>query len=494
MPTVEFQNITKRFGDLTANDDISFTIKKNTVHCILGENGAGKSTLMNILFGLYKPDEGKILINGFEKIFKSPLDAIESKIGMLHQHFKLIDDFTVLENVILGKEVSKGLKLNFPDLKQELLHLIIQYNLELILNDKVSDISISEQQKVEILKLLYRDSELLIFDEPTAVLSPIEVERFYNIIGRFKSERKTIILITHKLKDVMEISDKVTVLRKGKLVYEADRNEIDIRGLSREIVGDIEISDVPYKSYHMMNYMDTTLELKDVSLKKNKMKVLDTLNLELRKGEIHGIAGVEGNGQSEIVDVLFGIEKTFTGTYDKLEKDISLVPDDRIKKGLIKEYSIGENIILKKDDKGIISKKLLNGISEEIISKYDIRVNDISSELGSLSGGNQQKVVFAREIELDNTTLLLSHPTRGVDINATAFIHSKIISQRNSGKAVLLISSDLDELISLSDRLSVLYKGKILRTFKQSELKSETGDVNEKVLEKISKLMLGINK
>ena len=494
MPTVEFQNITKRFGDLTANDDISFTIKKNTVHCILGENGAGKSTLMNILFGLYKPDAGKILINGTEKKFKSPLDAIESKIGMLHQHFKLIDDFTIFENVILGKEVSKGLKLNYPDLKQELLHLIIQYNLELILNDKVSDISISEQQKVEILKLLYRDSELLIFDEPTAVLSPLEVERFYNIIGRFKSERKTIILITHKLKDVMEISDRVSVLRKGKLVYEADRSELDIRGLSREIVGDVEISDVPFKSYHMMNYMDTTLELKDVSLTKNKVKVLDELNLELRKGEIHGIAGVEGNGQSEIVDVLFGIEKYFSGTYEKFDKNISLVPDDRIKKGLIKEYSIGENFILKKDNKGIISNNLLDGISREIISKYDIRVKDVSTELGSLSGGNQQKVVFAREIELDNTTLLLSHPTRGVDINATAFIHSKIISQRNSGKAILLISSDLDELLTLSDRLSVLYKGKILRTFKHSELKSETGDVNEEILENISKLMLGITK
>jgi simple sugar transport system ATP-binding protein len=494
MPTVEFQNITKRFGDLTANDDISLTIKKNTVHCILGENGAGKSTLMNILFGLYKPDAGKILINGIEKKFKSPLSAIKSKIGMLHQHFKLIDDFTVFENVILGKEVSKGLKLNYPDLKQELLHLIIQYNLELILNDRVSDISISEQQKVEIVKLLYRDSELLIFDEPTAVLSPIEVERFYNIIGRFKSERKTIILITHKLKDVMEISDRVSVLRKGKLVYEADRSELDIRGLSREIVGDIEISDVPFKSYHMMNYMDTTLELKDVSLTKNKVKVLDDLNLELRKGEIHGIAGVEGNGQSEIVDVLFGIEKTFSGTYEKFDKNISLVPDDRIKKGLIKEYSIGENFILKKNNKGIISNKLLDDISREIISKYDIRVKDVSTELGSLSGGNQQKVVFAREIELDNTTLLLSHPTRGVDINATAFIHSKIISQRNSGKAILLISSDLDELLTLSDRLSVLYKGKILRTLKHSELKSETGDVNEEIIEKISKLMLGITK
>jgi len=494
MLTVEFQNITKRFGDLTANDDISLTIKKNTVHCILGENGAGKSTLMNILFGLYKPDDGKIFINGIEKKFKSPLSAIKSKIGMLHQHFKLIDDFTVFENVILGKEISKGLKLNYPDLKQELLHLIIQYNLELILNNRVSDISISEQQKVEILKLLYRDSELLIFDEPTAVLSPIEVERFYNIIGRFKSERKTIILITHKLKDVMEISDRISVLRKGKLVYEADRSELDIRGLSREIVGDVEISDVPFKSYHIMNYMDTTLKLEDVSLIKNKAKILDGLNLELRRGEIHGIAGVEGNGQSEIVDVLFGIEKTFSGTHEIFDKNISLVPDDRIKKGLIKEFSIGENFILKKDNKGIISNTLLDNISREIISKYDIRVKDVSTELSSISGGNQQKVVFAREIELDNTTLLLSHPTRGVDINATVFIHSKIISQRNSGKAILLISSDLDELISLSDRLSILYKGNILRTFKHSELKSETGDVNEVIIEKISKLMLGITK
>jgi simple sugar transport system ATP-binding protein len=494
MPIVEFKNITKKFGAFTANDNVSLGIKKNSVHCILGENGAGKTTLMNILFGLHKPDRGKIFINGVEKRFKSSHDAIVSKIGMLHQHFMLIDDFTVFENVILGNEASRGLKLNFRDTKQDLLHLIIQYNLGLVLNEKISNISISEQQKVEILKLLYRDSEILIFDEPTAVLSPIEVEKFYNIIGRFKSERKTIILITHKLKEVMEVSDRVSVLRKGRLVYEADSGELDIKKLSRKIVGDIDVSDIPYKSFHMMNYMDTAFELKNVTLLKNNAKVLNGLNLDLKKGEIHGIAGVEGNGQSEIVDVLFGLEQNYTGTYERLNKDISLIPDDRIKKGIIKEYTVGENFILKKDSKGIVSNKLINGISRDIIAKYDIRVNNNSSELGSISGGNQQKVIFAREIELDNTVLLLSHPSRGVDINATAFIHSKIVSQRNSGKAILLISSDLDELISLSDRLSVLYKGKILKTFTHSEMKSNTGDINGKVLEAISKLMLGITK
>ena len=494
MPIVEFQNITKKFGAFTANDDISFGIEKNSVHCILGENGAGKTTLMNILFGLYKPDIGKMLINGIEKRFKNSHDAIESKIGMLHQHFMLIDDFTIFENAILGKEVSRGLKLNYRDTKQDLLHLIIQYNLGLALNNRISDISISEQQKVEILKLLYRDSEILIFDEPTAVLSPLEVEKFYKIIGRFRSERKTIILITHKLKEVMDISDRVSVLRKGKLVYEANRSELDINELSSEIVGDVDVSDVPTRSFHMKQYMDKVFELNDVTLIKNDVRVLDGLNLDLRKGEIHGIAGVEGNGQSEIIDVLFGLEKNYSGSLKKFQKDISLIPDDRIKKGLIQEYTISENFILKKGGKGIFSNKKLNGISKELIDKYDIRVSDVNSELGSLSGGNQQKVLFAREIELDNAVLLLSHPTRGVDINATAFIHSKIVSQRNSGKAILLISSDLDELITLSDRLSVLYKGKVLQTFTHSEMKSGSGDVDEKVLEVIGKLMLGITK
>ncbi|MBL0106532.1 MAG: ATP-binding cassette domain-containing protein [Ignavibacteria bacterium] len=381
----------------------------------------------------------------------------------------LIEDFTVLENIILGYEKTKNFKLDVKGTEVILNELIEKYNLGLELNKKVSDISISGQQKTEILKLLYRRSEILIFDEPTAVLSPVEVKEFFKIIDTFKADGKTIILITHKLNEVKEISDRVSVLRRGKLVYETDNNrkQLDINKLSNAIVGE-ELSG---KDFHLNKIPDTNpeninfLTLKNIHLKKKNVSALNGLDLELKKGEILGICGVEGNGQNEIVDIITGLEKNYQGSINSVTENISLVPDDRIKKGMIKEYSIGENIFLKNEKSFFITKKVLTGMSENIINKYDVRVSDVNSPLGSLSGGNQQKAIFAREIELDNDILIFSHPTRGVDINATLFIHSKITEQRNKGKAVLLISSDLDELISLSDRLSVLYNGRIVRTF-----------------------------
>lgn len=502
MNAVEFQNITKMFGKFYANEDVSFAVEKNSVHCILGENGAGKTTLMKILFGIYKQDSGTVRL--FDEVvkFKSPHDAIDKKIGMVHQHFMLIEDFTVLENVILGNEISKGLKLDFKKIETDLNFIIDKYNLGLDANKKVSDISVSEQQKVEILKLLYRDSEILIFDEPTAVLSPVEVVEFFKIIETFKADGKTIILITHKLNEVKEISDKVSVLRRGKLVYETENKNkhLSISELSNAIVKDALIQENINKSKSVDSGI-IVLSLENVSLKKNDINVLNNLNLDLRKGEIHGICGVEGNGQNEIVDIIIGLEKEFKGKYKSDVKRISLVPDDRHKKGMISEYSIGENIILKSTENGIVFGKTLNELSKKIIENYDVRVSDENSNLGSLSGGNQQKVIFAREIELDNDILIFSHPTRGVDINATLFIHSKIIEQRNKGKAVLLISSDLDELVSLSDRLSVIYNGNILKTFDSDDInlsdKNILGNVQENshdfsFYERIGKLMIGI--
>lgn len=502
MKAVEFKNISKSFGNCIANEDISFGIEENSVHCILGENGAGKSTLMKMLFGIYKPDSGVIRV--FEKPvdFTSPHGAIDEKIGMVHQHFMLIDDFTVLENVILGNELTKGIRIDFSEIKKILNALIEKYNLGLNTDKRISEISISEQQKVEILKLLFRDSEILIFDEPTAVLSPIEVKEFFKIIDEFKANGKTIILITHKLNEVKEISDKVSVLRRGKLVYEqVNDKKLDIETLSRTIVGEAALIKTEEKE-DLKDNAEEILSLKNISFVRDKVKVLDELNLRLRKGEIHGICGVEGNGQNEIVDIITGLEKDYSGEVIKKVKKISLVPDDRIKKGMIKEFSIGENIFLKDEEKYIITKSALQKISQKIKDDYDVRLGDINSGLSSLSGGNQQKVIVAREIGLDNDVLIFSHPTRGVDINATLFIHSKIIDERNKGKSILLISSDLDELVSLSDRLSVLYNGKIVKTFESGELnvpdKSEISlemdiETTRPLYEQIGKLMIGIS-
>lgn len=491
MNIIEFNNITKVFGKLIANDDISFSIRKNSVHCVVGENGAGKSTLMKILFGVYKQDKGEIKVNGNDVKFNSPLDAIGCKIGMLHQHFMLIDDFTVLENVILGSELTKKVKLDFDKSKKILSEYIEKYNLDLSLDKKISDLSISEQQKVEILKLLYRNSDIIIFDEPTAVLSPIEVIEFFKIIFQFKIEGKTIILITHKLNEVKEISDYVTVLRRGKLVYETDRDNLDIKTLSKEIVGDVAIkSDV--SGFDFKGDKSVIAELNKINLKHNKVSVLNDLDLKLRTGEIYGICGVEGNGQNEIIDILFGINKNFKGNLDIRTNKISLVPDDRIKKGMIKEFTVGENLILKRKEIRKVNNKLIKKFADDVINKYDVRLSEIGAPMESLSGGNQQKVIIAREIELDNELLIFSHPTRGVDIAAFLFIHSMIIEQKKKGKSILLISSDLDELLKLSDKLGVINKGRIVAEFDKAQFDLKNLVEKTILLESIGKLMIGI--
>jgi len=501
MLAVEFSNVCKKFGNFSANENISFGIKKNSVHCVLGENGAGKSTLMKILFGMHIPDSGSIKIFDEEVKFSSPHDAIAKKIGMVHQHFMLIDDFTVAENVILGNELTKGIEIDFKSVNKTLGELIKKYNLNIDPHRKISRLSISEQQKVEILKLLYRESEILIFDEPTAVLSPVEVAEFFNVIEEFRANGKTIILITHKLNEVKQISDKVSILRRGKLVHEEENvnNSMDIRTLSSAITGNATLSETMEKAGVQEN--NVIVEMTDIKLKRENVKILNGLNLTLMSGEIYGLCGVEGNGQNEIIDIIAGFENNYEGGYKNESENISLVPDDRIRKGMISEYTIGENIFLKNGKTNFISQSTLENISKEIIKNYDVRVSDTNSNLGSLSGGNQQKVIIARELEPGNELLIFSHPTRGVDINATLFIHSKIIEERNKGKSILLISSDLDELAGLSDRLGVLYNGKIVKTIDSQELKNgflKAGDItsndalNVPLYEQIGKLMIGI--
>lgn len=498
MKAVEFKNITKTFGNFCANDEISFSIEKNSIHCILGENGAGKSTLMKVLFGSYKKDSGEIYVNEIPVNFKSPLDAIKSGIGMLYQHFMLIEDFTILENVILGSEITVKTGINYADSKRKLNLLIDKYKLDLNLDDKVSDISIGAAQKTELLKLLYRDSEILIFDEPTAVLSPIEVENFFNIIRNFKEDGKTIILITHKLNEVKEIADEVSVLRKGKLVYSVKREKLDIKELGKQIIGDLELSivisddnlQVPEAKSENVE-KEVLFELQNITLTENGITKLFNINLDLHRGEIIGICGVEGNGQSELIELISGLNKNYSGQYSKNVSKISLVPDDRLKKGMIKEFSIGENLLMRLPGKNVFSKKLLKEKEQEVISEYDVRVPEVGDMMENLSGGNQQKAIVAREIKLNCDAIIFSQPTRGVDIKASSFIHQKIYNEKMNGKGILLVSADLDELLALSDRLAVLFKGKIIKIFSGDEFLS--GKQNSKeLIGKIGQLMIGM--
>lgn len=498
MKAVEFKNITKTFGNFRANDNISFSIEKNSIHCILGENGAGKSTLMKVLFGSYKKDSGEIYVNENPVNFKSPLDAIKSGIGMLYQHFMLIEDFTILENVILGSEITAKTGINYAESKRKLNLLIDKYKLDLNLDDKVSDISIGTAQKTELLKLLYRDSEILIFDEPTAVLSPIEVENFFKIIRNFKEDGKTIILITHKLNEVKEIADEVSVLRKGKLVYSVKRENLNIKELGKQIIGDLELSIVitddnlqAPEAKADSEEKDVLLSLQNITLTENGLTKLFNINLELHKGEILGVCGVEGNGQSELIELISGLNKNYSGLYTKNVSKISLVPDDRLKKGMIKEFSIGENLLMRLPGKNVFSKRLLKEKEQEVIAEYDVRVPEVGDIMENLSGGNQQKAIVAREIKLNCDVIIFSQPTRGVDIKASSFIHQKIYNEKMNGKGILLVSADLDELLALSDRLAVLFKGKIIKIFSGDEFLSGKQHSKE-LIGKIGQLMIGM--
>lgn len=487
---IEFRNITKRFGNFTANEDISFGITKNTIHSIIGENGAGKSTLMKILFGMYVPDSGEILIKGEARRFRSPLEAIANNIGMLHQHFELIEDFTVFENVILGSEPVKRGAIVVQETRRRIIELIDKYNLGISPEDRVCDISISQKQKVEILKLLFRNSEILIFDEPTSVLSPVEVEEFFRIIRKFKEMGKTIILITHKLNEIKELSDRVSVLRKGRLVYEVDAEGLDLDVLSGEIIGQVETASMP-QVREKFEEKEILLSFKDVTLKKDNIEKLRGITFTVGSGEIYGICGVEGNGQSEITEAILGTERCHSGELIINAEDISIVPDDRIGKGMIKEFSIGENVMLRERDSIRFDKKRIREKARDLIDKYDVRLSDETAALESLSGGNQQKVIFGRETGLDNRLMVLVHPTRGVDINSSAFIYKIIIEERNKNKGILIISSDLEEILKLSDRIGVIYKGKIVSEYVKSEFEFSDDEVKKEFMTRIGKAMIG---
>ena len=476
---ISMKDIVKKFGDFVANDHINLTVHKGEVHAILGENGAGKSTLMNVLCGLYKPTSGQIFINGKEVQFSSPKNAIDMGIGMVHQHFMLIQPFTVTDNIILGVEPTKGLVVDKKTAREKVMELSERYAMKVDPDARIEDISVGMQQRVEILKVLYRGADTLILDEPTASLTPQEIEGLMEIISNLTADGKSVILITHKLKEITACSDYCTIIRQGKYIDTVkvdgvNENELAAMMVGREVNFRVEKKDqepgevvLDVKNLHAKDYRD--------------VEIVKGLNLQVRRGEIVGLAGVDGNGQTELVEVLTGLRKGESGEVKVLGKDlfnksphdtfeggISSIPADRQKHGLILEFSNEDNLILQHFEeepfarKGILNRKAIREHATELIEKFDIRPRGCEeAPSGTLSGGNQQKVIIAREVTNDKDLLIAVNPTRGLDVGAIEFVHKYLVEQRYKNRAVLLVSFELDEIMSLSDRIEVIFDGQI---------------------------------
>ncbi|MGE7760599.1 ABC transporter ATP-binding protein [Peribacillus sp. NPDC097895] len=476
---IEMLNIRKEFPGIVANDNVTLQVKKGEIHALLGENGAGKSTLMNVLFGLYQPEQGEIRVNGEPVKITSPNIANELGIGMVHQHFMLVDPFTVTENIILGKEPSKAGKIDLKEASEEVRKLSEQYQLRVDPYAKIADISIGMQQRVEILKTLYRGAEILIFDEPTAVLTPQEIKELIFIMKALIKEGKSIILITHKLKEIMEVCDRVTVIRKGQGIGTVNVSETNPNELASLMVG----REVLFKTEKTAAApSDVVLEVRELEVKDPRgVSAVRNLDLTVRAGEIVGIAGVDGNGQSELIEALAGLRKTTAGSIKLNGKEISNlkprkitesgvghIPEDRHKHGLVLDYSIGENIVLQTyyqqpfSKAGILNSKKIFEKARSLIKSYDVRTPSEYTPARALSGGNQQKAIIGREVDRNPDLLIAAQPTRGLDVGAIEFIHKRLIEQRDAGKAVLLISFELEEIMNVSDKIAVIYEGEIV--------------------------------
>lgn len=478
---VEMKNVTKKFGSFTANESINLTIHKGEVHALLGENGAGKTTLMNVLYGLYQPTEGEIFINGKKIEMDNPNVAIANGIGMVHQHFMLVEPFTVTENIILGMETTKmGGYIDMNKAKAEVKALSDKYGLVVDPDAKIQDITVGMQQRVEILKALYRGADILILDEPTAVLTPQEITDLIKIIRNLTEEGKSIIIITHKLKEIKAVADYCTIIRRGKHIDTVCVADVDENDLASKMVGR-EVNFVVEKKEQEQG--DIVFRIENLVVKDNRgINKVDGLSLEVHKGEILGLAGVDGNGQSELIEAITGLRKIesgkvfmngedITGKTPKeiIDSKLSSIPEDRQKRGLVLEYTIAENLILENYMKEPFSKKgrVLNHLEIEkhargLIEKFDVRPNNEKVPAGALSGGNQQKVIIAREVTNDPDLLIAAQPTRGLDVGAIEYVHKSLVAQRDDNKAVLLVSLELDEVMNVSDRIAVIYEGKIV--------------------------------
>ena len=477
---IEMRNITKKFPGIIANDNITLQLKKGEIHALLGENGAGKSTLMSVLFGLYQPEEGEIYKNGEKVTINDPNDATALHIGMVHQHFKLIDVFTVLDNIILGAEDTKGGFLQKNAARQKVHELSKKYGLHVDLDAKVEDITVGMQQRTEILKMLYRDNEILIFDEPTAVLTPQEITELMQIMKNLAKEGKSILFISHKLNEIMEVSDRVTVLRKGKYVGTVNTCETDKQELSNMMVGrpvQLEVIKDPAQP------KDVVLEIENMTVasKVHKNNAVKNVSLNVREGEIVCVAGIDGNGQTEFVYGLTGLEPLVSGSIkicgEELQKasiyqrskNMSHIPEDRHKHGLILDFTLEQNFVLQRfrekqfQNGGFIRFDEVRSYAQSLIEQYDVRSGQGAvTKVKSMSGGNQQKAIVARELDRDKKLIVAVQPTRGIDVGAIEYIHSQLVKQRDAGKAVLLISLELEEVMSLSDRILVMYEGEIV--------------------------------
>jgi simple sugar transport system ATP-binding protein len=482
---IEMLNITKRFPGIVANDNISLQLKKGEIHALLGENGAGKSTLMSVLFGLYPPEEGVIKKDGKEVKINNPNDANDLGIGMVHQHFKLVECFTVLENIILGVETTKGGILQKDDARKKVMELSDKYGLAIDPDALISDITVGMQQRTEILKMLYRDNEILIFDEPTAVLTPQEIKELMQIMKNLAAEGKSILFISHKLAEIMEVADRCSVLRKGKYIGTVNTSETTMEKLSAMMVGrdvNFHVEKAPAKPGDVV----LAVENMSVASKSHKKNAVNNVSLNVHAGEIVCIAGIDGNGQSEFVYGLTGLEPLASGklvlngkdiTHDSIRKrnveGIGHIPEDRHKHGLVLDYSLEDNLILQNyfeerfvNKFGFLKRKNIRDYANKLIEGYDVRSGQGPiTRVGSMSGGNQQKAIIAREIERDPSLLIAVQPTRGLDVGAIEFVHKQLVAERDAGKGVLLVSLELDEVLDVSDRILVMYEGEIVGEF-----------------------------
>ena len=477
---VEMLNIRKEFPGIVANDNITLQLKEGEIHALLGENGAGKSTLMGMLFGMYKPDRGSIKVRGKEVKISNPNVANDLGIGMVHQHFKLVDNFTVTENIILGCEPRKGLTVDIKKAAKKIEELSKKYGLNVDPYAKIEDISVGMQQRVEILKMLYRDANVLIFDEPTAVLTPSEIDELISIMKNMTKEGKSIILITHKLREIKESANRCTVIRRGKYIGTVDVKDATEADMAKMMVG----REVSFKVEKVeAQPKDVVVKIENLSVNNNK-KVLGLKNfsLDIRAGEIVGIAGVEGNGQTELVEALTGMRQVESGIIEFKNKDITKksireridegmahIPEDRHKRGLILDYTMEDNMVLKAyrnkpfSKNGLINRAKISEYAKKIIETFDVRSGEGGKSIArSLSGGNQQKGVIGREIESDPDFLIAVQPTRGLDVGSIEYIHKRLVEQRDLGKAVLLVSLELDEVLNVSDRIAVVNNGELI--------------------------------
>ena len=490
---LEMRHVTKRFPGIVANDDISFDLHEGEVHALLGENGAGKSTLMNILYGLYHPDEGEILIKGKPVRLGSPSAAIDAGVGMVHQHFMLIPVMTVAENIVLAQEpTTAGVFLDIAEAERRVKEISDRYGLAVDPRARIDQITVGQQQRVEILKALYREADILVLDEPTAVLTPQEAKELFEVVRSLTERGKSIVFISHKLNEVLEIADRITVLRRGKLIETLPGEGATEAGLARLMVGRevlLRVAKTPAHPAEPLLEIDELRVVDDRGIEKVR-----GISLEVRAGEIVGIAGIDGNGQTELIDAMSGLypvesgrvlvggrDVTSESAHGHLEAGLGHIPEDRQRRGLVLEYSIAENLALHDYRSAPVSRygwlfpRRLIQRARSLIREFDVRGGGPTTRAGGLSGGNQQKVVLAREIDRDPKVLIAAQPTRGLDVGAIEFVHRRLIEERDEGRAILLVSLELEEVLSLSDRVLVMYEGEIVGEFPPTASEEELG-------------------